>query len=510
MALNTTTCPTANDLTSSSCLVSPSQTNGLPLYAQSTDWGKSYVGQEGWLVARNSSNDHAVLIMDDVDPSSEIDGLSYVINPKSHRQDIYQTSTIGLKTQCQIITSKCRANAESFDCSNINRPELQSKVVGADQTVPYNNLASAIYLIDQTNNFVGSKSTVAASSNPVTVSILMSYSLPGSGSLTELSKDGFVPYQVGTSPYVYSLAECSLSFKDLNLDYFNSTFSIASEDGIKNSSAAIAHSLTGPILAGLITNLALDPLAKLIGRVSTKEFEENLSKDLSFNTLAMSAGLLQQVDVEVKSWEDILASQYQKAPLYIYLGLLYSFSVVAVFLFFWAWCTSSDCITWDHPSGKHKVQIPAAVLAQRVLMDPSHLISTHLSNAQNYAHHTTTAAVSTMLAHATSASVSNINLVPSNPLPSSSKASATPVFNRQAVIRTAATNTLDLFDEPSHQERVVVGLESNGRGFGVWPASSALGAVGRSEDGQRDSMLRARMIWSTRDRKEGRLPRFHH
>jgi len=139
-------------------------------------------------------------------------------------------------------------------------------------------------------------------------------------------------------------------------------------------------------------------------------------------------------------------------------------------------------------------------------MDPSHLIATHLSKAQQHAHHATTASLSAMLAHA-GPSASSLHLA--NPEAKlSHQSSAPPVFNRQAVIRTAATSLLDLFDEPSQQERVVVGLESNGRGFGVWPVSNAGGAIS-SGNGKRDSMLRARMIWSTRDRNDNQLPRFH-
>lgn len=335
MALNETTCSNSKNLTSPACLISPSLNAGLPLFAQTSDYEKTYVAEEGWLTSRNASKEHGVLTMNDVDsgPGSELDGLSYVINPKSHRQDIYMASTIGLKTECKVITSSCKADEQSFNCSNVNRPELQSQVTGSSQNVPFNNLASALYLIDSSNNYVGSSSTVAASSNPFKLSVLMSFSLPGGGSMKDLKKDGFVSYQVGPSTYAYSLAECSLTFKDLNLDYFNSTYSIAQDDGIKNSSSSIAHALSGPVLAGLVTSLALDPLGKLIGRVGKEEFETTLSNDLSQNVLAMASGLLQSTNVEVRSWEDILASQYDKLPLYIYLGLLYIYAAVAVFLF---------------------------------------------------------------------------------------------------------------------------------------------------------------------------------
>lgn len=144
----------------------------------------------------------------------------------------------------------------------------------------------------------------------------------------------------------------------------------------------------------------------------------------------------------------------------------------------WAWGTSSDCVTYDHPATGARVEVPAAVLAQRTLMDAGHLVATHLGNGPNHAHSTTGAAMSAMLCHATGGT-----------------AASTQVINRQSAIRTTSTDLLGLFDEPAHQERVVVGLESSGRGFGVWPMSQALGAVGRN-GGKRDSMLRARTFWS--------------
>lgn len=69
--------------------------------------------------------------------------------------------------------------------------------------------------------------------------------------------------------------------------------------------------------------------------------------------------------------------------------------------FSWAWGTSSQLVAYNDPSTGEVKDIPAAVLAQRRLVDPTHLVATHLGNGQPYARNVSGGAVAALMGNAT-------------------------------------------------------------------------------------------------------------
>ncbi|PWN47426.1 hypothetical protein IE53DRAFT_251068 [Violaceomyces palustris] len=510
MQLNSTLCSDSLDLAKPPCLVSRNETTGMNFFATDTRFGEEYVEPEGWYTVNEVSKVHQVIslegIDDDEDDRAESSGTSShnmrFIAPRAKVEEIFTISTVGASTTCQMITERCNPTKTSFDCRAAGFPRLDSRTTDK-------NFTSTLFWGERGDNVAGTGEVVGPSTNPVSISALLTYSLADEASLEET---GFENFDMNLATWTYGMAACQMTYYNLNLSYFNGTYSIL---GKSMANSSLVHALSGPLVAGTITNPSIAQLSNLVGRLSKEEFAGKLSSSLSHFSLGVAAGLFSTENVSALEWESILASQYDKGPLYLYLALLYSYALVAVILFFWAWGLSSDCVAYDCPKTGKKIQVPAAVLAQRVLMDPGHVIACFLGGSQRHAHNATSASVTAMLAHATGMGLglgsyptpaqegeskvhggwsSPGNLDMRRSLSQQQLLSFVPI-NRQAAIRTTSTDLLGLFDEPPHQERVVVGLESGGRGFGVWPMSQAMGAVGLNGS-KRDSMLRARNFFS--------------
>ncbi|EPQ31163.1 uncharacterized protein PFL1_01351 [Pseudozyma flocculosa PF-1] len=516
-ALNTTLCPELelsqgpDAAAPLPCLVSIDPTTGQPTFAEGPDLESLQVRSEGSLTFEGLSTTHAVDDLSLPEQTSRLDRLRMRFSPSAVAKNdslvfatapgidggqIFHMPTIGLETECQMIATSCAHDPTSFDCTNAGYPEIRSEL-GLD-------LAARLQLVtlaDRSQSAADGSTHVAFKpANPIRVGVVTSYM---DSNTSDVAGTGFETMQQsqqggggGSVHFVYSIAVCSLSFYELDVDFFNSTFSLRGDRRLAPDS--LAFQLSGPLVSGRVGRTLGSALSAVTGRLEGEHFAAELGYTLGYALLSEASGLLAPVDVAVLQSERVLASQYPVVALYFYFGLLYSYALVALILFAWAWSSSSDSVAYDCPRTGRRVEMPAATLAQRVLMDPGRLIASHLGGNQTHAHGATLASVATMLAHA-APGVGGTN---SEKAGIQDSATSTGVqagilpLNRQAVLRTTATDMLDLFDEPVHQERLVIGLETGGRGFGVWPVSQATGAVGQAgggggRSGKRDSLIRA-------------------
>ncbi|KAE8231339.1 hypothetical protein CF326_g3648 [Tilletia indica] len=507
-ALNTTLCgPTTTALNQPPCLVGPPLlANTLPTWAITDGFAANYVEPEGWLVANNASKDHAILmaVTSNLPASKGPQNVAFVSSPLVRTEDIFETKTFGLSSQCRMITKDCKPTAQSFDCAGAGEPQIS--ISTTTTTYPSgaqgSNLASHLYISSSNGTaMLGSSSLIGAQANPLPVSALLTYSIQlDVGPETE----GFENFVVGNggaagqATWMYSALACSLSAYNLEMSYFNDSYTL---DNAQLVDPGLLHALSGPIISGALTDVLASSLARVAGRVPAEEFADMFGMALSYHTLAFASGMLEAQPVKVNSWKPILASQYNLAALLAYLALLYTYAICAVVLFFWAWGMSSDCVEYTDPKTGVRRAVPAVVLAQRQLMDPSHIIALHLgaNGGGNASASASNSDQNTFLSPFQSRAMSPSPSAFSDSekglaLVSEDKAMA----KTEAVIRTVSTELLELFDESAHVERVVVGLEAGGRGFGVWPLQSAPGAVG--QDGRnRESLLRTHWeFWHSR------------
>lgn len=445
MGINTTLCPSDTSSTLP-CLVSPpSSPNQVPLFAAED----SIIGSEGWLTANGVSSLYSVQSYRDAQKGSTHDGMAFYSHPNIRRQDYLESfNSIGLAADCHILTTRCDPLDDSFDCSKEGRSELA--------TNNSSGISDRLYTIGTDGIAqLGQDAYNGAPSNPWNISGLAVFPFA-----SNFIGSGFHNFTVQTSsndstlissPHSFAAFTCRMTLQDLDLSYFNETYQLLSS---AVSDKNIAHSLSGPMVAGLVKNVAFSPLASVAGRVDEEAFARSVKASLSYNILALSAGLVGQEPVLVRSWRPILAQQYDKMTLFIYIGLLYAYALASIFLFFWAWATSSSCIVYQDEKGIYR-EVPAVVLAQRRLTEPvGYLIASHLESNQNVeVDHT--------------------------------------CRNLAASSRTARIKLPHIFDNrQTHQDRLVVGLESTGAGFGVWNMSRARGAIS-SSDRNKDSILRA-------------------
>ncbi|CAD6886088.1 unnamed protein product [Tilletia controversa] len=513
-ALNTTLCDSSTlSLSQPPCLVGPPLlADTLPTWAAQGDFAPEYVGPEGWLVANNASKTHAIRTVATAElPGNETpQNLAFVVSPLVRTEDIFKSKSIGLSSHCRMITRDCKPSAQSFDCAGAGEPQMS--VSTTTTTYPSgaqgSNLASNLYVsLPNGTAMLGTAAMSGAQSNPVPVSALMTYSIQLTvGAETE----GFENFVVGDdkttgqATWMYGALACSLHAYDLEMSHFNDSYTL--ENTTLLSDPGLLHALSGPLISGSITDAVASSLARVAGRVSAKEYADMFSLELSYNTLAFASGMLSAEPVSVNSWESILASQYSTAALLAYLALLYTYALCAVVLFFWAWGMSSDCVEYDDPTTGVRKAVPAVVLAQRQLMDAGHIIAQQLGNGSGgggskpepqpypFLMDSTAMTPSTSQTTMYSDSEKALGFVSKEARAATTMAMA----KSEAAIRTVSTELLGLFDESAHVERVVVGLEASGRGFGVWPVRSAKGAVG--QDGRnRESLLRTdNLFWHSR------------
>ncbi|KAK0519328.1 hypothetical protein OC834_007420 [Tilletia horrida] len=522
-ALNTSLCePTTLSLQQSPCLVgAPLLASGVPTWAALYGFPIDYVGPEGWLVANNASKDHGVFSTSSVslpgNPAPQ--SLSFVVSPQVRAEDIFESSSIGMSSQCRMITQDCHPTANSFNCADAGEPQIS---IGATTTtypsgVQGSNLGSNLYISDSHGTaMLGAASQMGAQTNPLPVSALLTYSSQlDVGPETE-GFENFIVNSGGGGPasttWMYGALACSVTLYDLEMSYFNASYSF---DQIRPADAGLLHALSGPVISGAITDAVASSLARVAGRVSADEFADLFGVALSYNTLAFMAGMLQPQPVKVNSWKPILASQYSLPALLAYLALLYAYAICAVVLFFWAWGMSSDCVEYNDPLTGTRMSVPAVVLAQRQLMDPGHIIALHLGNGSAPTSTSSKPTNSGPPSAIMTPSSSRTGLVygcdlektgsasshsdpprapPSSSYSSSSGGGSGSSASTTAAVRTISTDLLGLFDESALAERVVVGLEAHGKGFGVWPVQRAPGAVGQDER-NRDSLLRTQNLF---------------
>ncbi|UZJ54449.1 hypothetical protein CBS101457_003769 [Exobasidium rhododendri] len=448
MRLNTTLCPSER-ADAYPCLLLPLESTGgntssAALFANEDQ----LVSSEGWLVANKASREYSVQIHKDAD-NSELDNMSYYTNPNVRTQDYMEEGyTIGLKARCSMLTSSCQSTDRTFDCSNAGRPELKSSLIVAQSNLTpateYVTISDVLYSTDINRNVqYGQDAFVGPQSNPWTVSGLVV-----SPTSTSVPHSGFQDFQIGTEAslhqqkthFSYGAFECDLTFRDVKFSYFNETYEI---EAWNDSHVSLAHNLSGPLLAGLVSDIAFSAIAPVAGRVEVDAFTHALEQSLSFNLLALSAGLIQRDLVPVHAWRPILAQQYDKSVLYSYIALLYAYAVTAVVLFSCAWGTSSSCIVFREEDGLSK-EVAAVTIAQRWLMEPVGYL-TALSIGSKCRNRSDSHEKQRQ----------NHTRMSRPPTPS----------------RTARCGLLQIFPKHAHEERVVVGLERGGAGFGVWPIS---------------------------------------
>ncbi|KAK0549816.1 hypothetical protein OC846_000283 [Tilletia horrida] len=488
--LNTSLCDASTlNLVSNPCLTSgPNPPTGaaLPVWAEGGGFPDDYVEPEGWLVANNASRDHSVLTTTATLPGLPgSQSLAFVASPRVSTGDIFSSQTIGLSSTCRMLTKDCHPQAQSFDCADVGEPQIS---VGSTTTTystgaQGSNIASTLFLsFPNGTAMLGAQASVGAQTNPQPVSALLTYSMQLE---VDPATDGFENFDVGPGQvtWMYGALACSLSAYSLDMSYFNGTYEVVQAH---LADAGLLHALSGPLVSGAITEAVASSLARVVGRVPADEFASLFGTALSYNALSFASGMLQAAEVKVNSWKPILASQYSLPALVSYLALLYTYSICAVVLFFWAWGMSSDCVEYDDPASGTRKAVPAVVLAQRQLMDPGHIIALHLSSGP---------------APPISAAAQEPGPAGSAPSPpSADQEKCLAPFSKEssAAVRTIGTDILDLFEDVVQPERVVVGLEGKGRGFGVWPLLRAPGAVGR--DGRnRESLLRSHnLFWNSK------------
>jgi hypothetical protein len=473
MGLNHDLCPASN-VDQYPCLLSapasPNSTASTAFFAGNDP----VVGSEGWLVANKASRDYAVQTYRDV-LDRDLDNMSYYTNPAIRTQDYMEKGySIGLKARCAMLTSRCHATEASFDCTSAGRPELKSEHIVAKpdslaQTKGYATISDTLYSTDGTEFAQHAKGAYTGpQKNPWTISGLIVNPTP-----TTVSGSGFQDFQISginsrSSSYSsYGAFTCNLTFRDMQISYFNETYQIQSWN---DSSASLAHDLSGPLLAGLVTNVAFSAVAPVAGRVKEEEFARALEKSLAFNILALSAGLIAKDLVPIRAWRPILAQQYDRSVLFAYIALLYTYALTAIVLFLWAWGTSSSCIVYRDDRDGNSKEIAAVSLAQRRLMEPvGYLIAMHLCDKE----------------YATDDYRYDRDLDMEQNYKQTERSS-------KNASRTAQTGLLRIIDGEDQEARVVVGLESRGRGFGVWPLSRASAAVSSSSGSKKnDNVLRA-------------------
>ncbi|KAL9935782.1 hypothetical protein V8E36_005359 [Tilletia maclaganii] len=522
--LNNTLCmASALSLNQPPCLVAaPTDTSYFPVWAESGNFAVQYVEPEGWLVANNASKDHNIQtvvtnLLPDTNNSTR--WLSFVDSPQVRNEDIFDSKSIGMSAQCEMIIADCKPTSQSFNCAAAGQPQIS--IGTTTMTLPSgsqaSNLASHLYISDpQGGAMLGPASTIGAQSNPLPVSALITYSVQ----LQVTPEDqGFENFIVGAAPgsdgapasgqttWMYGALSCSLALYELELSFFNSSYTF---DAIRLADPGLLHALSGPIVSGALTDAVASAVARVAGRVPADRFADLFGAELGYNAMAFSTGMLQALPVAVNSWQPILASQYSLPALVAYLALLYAYALCAIILFFWAWGMSSDCVEYYDPISGEKVAVPAVVLAQRQLMEPGHVIALHLTNGAGGGGGAGTPASgpgfggaamptkSTQLPSAMMPSTSQSQLMkssdPEKNAAMEARESVSPA--KAAAIRTVSTDLLDLFEDSALVDRVVVGLESRGHGFGVWPVQTALGAIGQGR--ARDSLLRTQnLFWSS-------------
>ena len=401
-----------------------------------------------------------------VDKADEEDTIVFVTSPTVQRTNMFRARTIGTQSQCTLINTKCRSTVHSFDCSNLGYPNIS---LNANP-----GMESRIYVDPQDLPSADLSAEEDYMTSSVPVQVFATFQQP---SKANFARTGLSEMRQGHVRWAYAVASCNLTFYEIDLSFFNGTYSIRHSAG---ADGAIVRDLSGPLLVGEDDHAFGASLAPSVGRVDRQDFEKLMAFLLSHGALSLAAGMLEPLAVEVRTFEEVLASQYPKAELYFYFTILYTYAAVAILLFFQAWSTSSDCVTYDDAETGETVRVPAGLLAQTILMDPGHLIAAHFNHNKQSSDKELDRAATL------------VDGVADNP-------------NLAAMRRTTSTSLLKLFDEPEHEERLVVGLESSGRGFGVWPMSQALGAVGKdyslnSERGQ--GLLRARSLFGHRHHTE--------
>lgn len=319
MSINGTTCDRMDDLDGLPCEITLNSTTGGLSFATANEYDLSYVGQEAWSVANNASKSHSVLTM--FGKTGTTMDLSYLTASGARDQEVFRASTTGVLTTCRMVTAECKATMQSFNCSGIGHPELASNT-----TVLSDNLNSRLDLKNLAA-VAGANASLGAQTNPLALIALLTYSLAGNADINET---GFQNYDLGQAIWTYGMAVCNMTFYDLDVSFFNGSYSI---DNQKVSNPKVAHALSGPLVAGLVTDPAVSLVASSAGRDNASDFAARFAHALSYYTLALSSGLFQSDPVSVNEWHPILASQYSRAPLYTYFGLLYAYAICAVVLF---------------------------------------------------------------------------------------------------------------------------------------------------------------------------------
>ncbi|PWN92547.1 hypothetical protein FA10DRAFT_285407 [Acaromyces ingoldii] len=462
-ALNRTLCSSSSGDASAPCLFDATTRRFAATVSTKA------IGAEGFLTATNASQSRLVQTFFDRGLDSDTARSTvYLTNPKVHRAEYAAAlQTTGVSCHCRVVTPQCRATTSSFDCTPLGHPELK---VDAVTVATGEGDGDGAALLGVNNAIHVGQLPSSTSRLPLAVQLV--YPVEG----VDNAHTGFqtISPLVGNASHAYVLALCELEYLDLGLSYFNGTYTLESQ---ASADAPLATALSGPLLAGEVTAMAASALAKAAGRVPSDDYASELGHAIGYHALALVGGLFEPQMVAVRQWRRILAQQYNFYLVAIFIGLLYAYALAAIIVFFWAWSVSSDTVSY-YNDAHEKVEVPAALLAQRRLVDPiTHLVQDHLSGGHAHALSPRSGHVSYPTHHHHH---HHLQQSPSpSPSPSLHSASASVSGHHreksEAALRTARRKMLQVFDEPRDQERVVIAVHDGGRGFGVWPASAARG-----------------------------------
>lgn len=462
-ALNRTLCSSSSGDASAPCLFDAT-TRRFAATAST-----KAIGAEGFLTATNASQSRLVQTFFDRGLDSDTARSTvYLTNPKVHRAEYAAAlQTTGVSCHCRVVTPQCRTTTSSFDCTPLGHPELKVDAVTVATGGGDGDGDGAALLGVNNAIHVGQ---LPSSTGRLPLAVQLVYPVEG----VDNAHTGFqaISPLVGNTSHAYVLALCELEYLGLGLSYFNGTYTLESQ---ASADAPLAAALSGPLLAGEVTSMAASALAKAAGRVPIDDFASALGHAIGYHALALVGGLFEPQMVAVRQWRRILAQQYNFYLVAIYIGLLYAYALAAIIVFFWAWSVSSDTVSY-YNDAHDKVEVPAALLAQRRLVDPiTHLVQDHLSGGHAHALSPCSGHVSYAACHHHHHHHLQSPSPSPSPSPSLHSASGHHREKSEAALRTARRKMLQVFDEPRDQERVVIAVHDGGRGFGVWPASAARG-----------------------------------
>ncbi|TFK66896.1 hypothetical protein BDN72DRAFT_843671 [Pluteus cervinus] len=322
--------------------------------------------QNGFAISSNASKSFNISVPWSVNTLHDFQDLAVLVPHTSDPHLLWSAPSFGVRANCSNITPQCWSVTNASKTYNCSTPALENSPLMAP--FPQYSGTSAVDGSPLMENALIPLNGSDSDSNFEPSFLQFSWPLVNSSVANQfISIDGYLRAS--------AFAICTVSLFNVTLNHLGgNSFTLRDGDTKPFNNPALAALLGQGLLYTGIDQLANYLLPHAMFETNEANIIAALNQEFSRETLGMSAFLFQDAAAQdISSIQQILVSRYSLVPVFVYISLILTYSLIAIAIFIWASLIPTPVV--KAPNGEEMTSLE---LTQCHLTDPMMIVASIL------------------------------------------------------------------------------------------------------------------------------------